>query len=200
MPKRYPPRRASLYDHSKEALRPVFGLDIDGTLGWYHTHFIDFGSFASYLGLSKATYRKIKLAYRRGGLKRSMPVRPGAVSLTASLRDRGALVILCTTRPYLSLENIDEDTRHWAKRNKIAHDAIIWGEHKYRELSRFGQRVVAVLDDDPALLRQADDIGIYSVKMLQPYNENVHWPTVANCEVAETYFDQLLTKWEEENL
>lgn len=224
MPKRYPPRRVSLYDQSKEALRPVFGLDIDGTLGEYHEHFWRFacdwlgrdllhpdhyrgGSFAAHLGISKSTYRKIKLAYRRGGLKRSMPVRDGAPELARGLRKRGALVILCTTRPYLTLENIDEDTRHWAKRNKIEHDAIIWGEHKYRELARFGSRVVAALDDEPALLNSAALAGIEPVKMKRPYNigaglEKDGTPiwTVWDPRDAQGVLGYMLTMWEKENL
>lgn len=220
--KRYPPRRASLYDQSKEALRPVIGLDIDGTLGEYHEHFWRFacawvgrelphpdgykgGSFAKYLGLAKSTYRKIKLAYRRGGLKRSMPVRDGAPELARGLRRRGALVILCTTRPYLSLENIDEDTRHWAKRNKIEHDAIIWGEHKYKELSRFGSRVVAALDDEPALINSGISAGVPMVRMSRPYNidlavHRTHEWVVFDCRDAQGILGLMLTRWEEKNL
>lgn len=188
--KKYAPRGTDLYDPAVECQRPIFGIDIDGTLGIYHSHFINFaeawlgrtlppadgfrgGSFAKYLGLSKATYRKIKLAYRRGGLKRSMPVFTGASNLTGSLRKRGAIVVLCTTRPYLSLENVDEDTRHWAKRNRIRHDYIIWGEHKYRELARFGERVVSVLEDEPALLRQAMGLGLVANRVERSYNQGM---------------------------
>lgn len=218
MAKRYPPRRASLYDQSREALRPVFGLDIDGTLGEYHEHFWQFacawtgrdlphprdyrgGSFAGFLGLAKSTYRKIKLAYRRGGLKRSMPVRDGAPELASGLRKRGALVILCTTRPYLSLENIDEDTRHWAKRSKIEHDAIIWGEHKYAELARFGSRVVAALDDEPALINSARRAGLVAVRMRRPYNNTPdEFPVVQDCREALDVFHMFLSEWEGTNL
>lgn len=101
-----------------------------------------------------------------------MPVIPGAVDLARSLRGRGAIVVLATTRPYLSLENVDEDTRHWTKRNGIVHDFIIWGEHKYRELSRFGDRVVSVLEDDPALLRQAMAAGLVANSVFTSYNSN----------------------------
>lgn len=185
--KPYPPRGSDFYDSSVEVQRPIFGIDIDGTLVKYHEHFIRFaegwlgrdlppvegyggGPFYRYLGISKSTYRKIKLAYRRGGLKRSLPAFPGAGDLTRSLRQRGAIIVLATTRPYLSLENIDEDTRVCCKRNSIPHDHIIWGEDKYRTLSRFGDRVVGVLEDEPALLRQARSVGLYAVRIRTTYN------------------------------
>lgn len=185
--KPYAPRGSAFHDPARETPRPVFGIDIDGTIGRYHQHFVQFaqgwlgrslppadefsgGSFSSYLGLSKSTYRKIKLAYRRGGLKRSMPVISGAYDLTATLRKRGAVVLLCTTRPYLSLETVDDDTRHWARRNGIQHDGIAWGPKKYLDLSRLGTRVVSVLDDEPEMLRQAMDAGLIANKIVRPYN------------------------------
>lgn len=185
--KKYPPRRSEIHDPLLEVPRPIFGIDIDGTLGLYHEHFTRFaeawtgrslpgvegyreGSFAAHLGLSKSTYRKIKLAYRRGGAKRSMPVVAGASALTGSLRSRGAVVVLCTTRPYLSLEGVDEDTRHWARRNGVAYDFIIWGENKYRDLARFGDRVVATLDDEPLLMQQSKDSGLLTFGVIRPYN------------------------------
>lgn len=183
----YPPRGCDFHDPAREVPRPIFGVDIDGTLGEYHFHFTRFaseylgkrlppfeeftsGSFAAHLGLSKSTYRKVKLAYRRGGLKRSMPVVDGASALTGSLRKRGAVVLLCTTRPYLSLETVDDDTRHWAKRNRIQHDGIAWGPNKYVDLSRLGFRVVSVVDDEPELLNQAMSVGLTANRINQPYN------------------------------
>lgn len=77
-------------------LAPVVGIDIDGTLGNYHDHFVwylnnvyfpyelknyhpnwsntDTGEFSEALGLEKGEYRASKLAYRMGGLKRCMPM------------------------------------------------------------------------------------------------------------------------------
>lgn len=215
----YAPRRAEFVASPSEVMRPIFGLDIDGSLGAYHEHFWSFAvawtgrnlphpsefrgdtSFATFLGLSKATYRKIKLAYRRGGLKRSMPAFDGASLLTRVLRDRGAIVVLCTTRPYLSLEGVDEDTRHWARRNSISHDFIIWGEWKYRDLARFGDRVVAIMDDEPLLLAQAKDAGLYTVGHRRSYNGSAEvdeWASVGRD--AESVLLNRLGLWEEENM
>lgn len=177
---------------------PIVALDIDGTLGDYHGHFTRFAEqwtgrnlpdpeentsgipFHKHLGISKATYRQCKLAYRQGGMKRSMPVYPGASDLTKYIRSCGVQVWICTTRPYLRLDNIDPDTRHWLRRGEgpgksIQYDAVLFGEHKYRDLwSIAGNRVLFVVDDLPPMLVQAKDAGdYYTVLRDQPYNR--HW-------------------------
>lgn len=174
---------------SEPVPRPVFGVDIDGTLGEYHAHFLNFargwlgrqmppvpydGSVPLYrwMGVSKTTYRQVKLAYRRGGLKRCLPVYPMAAELTRGLRKRGAMVVICTTRPYLQLDNVEPDTREWLRRNRIQHDSILSGEHKYRELkNRYGvDRVVAVIEDLPEMVRQANACGFFALLPDKPYN------------------------------
>lgn len=168
--------------------KPVFGLDIDGTLGDFHGHFLRYAEgwlgkpvdlnydartpLYRHLHISKQTYRQIKLAYRMGGLKRSMPALPWASDLTRTLRSWGAEVYICTTRPYLSHDNIDTDTRHWLRRSAIACKGIIWGEHKYRELARTvgRNRIVTVLDDIPEMCEQAKRIGIDPVFAIRPHN------------------------------
>lgn len=170
---------------------PVVALDIDGTLGAYHAHFTRFAAewtgkempsaseptggvpFHKHLGISRATYRRIKLAYRQGGLKRSMPVYPGAGALTRYIRERGVQVWITTTRPYLSLDNIEPDTRHWLReRAKAQYDQCLFGQHKYRDLVRAvgRDRVVMVLDDLPEMTDQACDLGLRAYIRTQPYN------------------------------
>lgn len=186
----YLPRsHAGFYDSSTHRQRPVFGIDVDGTLGEYHEHFATFAEgwagkavgrdepydgtvpFWKWLGLSKTTYRKIKLAYRQGGLKRSMPMYPYASELTRAVRKAGAVVVICTTRPYLQLDNLEPDTQHCLRRNGIQYDAIISGEHKYRDLKfAFGSRVQCVLEDDPAMVKQASDCGFFTYLMSKAYN------------------------------
>lgn len=170
---------------------PVVALDIDGTLGAYHRHFTLFAEaytgkkmpspsqltggvpFHKHLGISKSTYRKIKLAYRQGGMKRSMPVYPGVGELTRYIRSKGCQVWICTTRPYLSLDNIEPDTRHWLKhRAKAQFDNALFGEHKYRNLVKAvgRDRVVMVVDDLPAMIDIACDLGLRAYIRTQPYN------------------------------
>lgn len=172
--------------------RPVVALDIDGTLGDYHGHFLRFAE--GYIGkpmpdakeinpglplykhmhVSRAVYRACKLAYRQGGLKRSMPVYDGASALTRAIRRSGAEVWICTTRPYLRLDNIDPDTREWLRRNRIQYDAVLFGEDKYTELVRqVGiHRILAVADDLPEQVIKAYHRNICPIFLMdQPYNK-----------------------------
>lgn len=170
--------------------KPVVALDIDGTSALYHEWFLRFAEM--YLGrpmpvaednpglplykfmhVSKATYRRVKLAYRQGGLKRAMPVVEGMPEAVRSWRRAGAEVWICTTRPYLRLDNIDPDTREWLRRNKMQHDAVLFGHNKYRELKRLvgTERVVAVVDDLPEMIAQAEAVGFGRLLLHdQPYN------------------------------
>lgn len=171
---------------------PVVALDIDGTLGAYHEHFTRFAEqwtgkempgvgtptggvpFHKHLGISKATYRKVKLAYRQGGMKRSMPVYSGARDLSLMIRSVGCQVWITTTRPYLSLDNIEPDTKHWLRdRAGVQFDNVLFGEHKYRDLVRAvgKERVVMVIDDLPEMCDQAVDLGLNTYIRDQPYNQ-----------------------------
>jgi len=178
-----------------DAGRPVVGLDIDGTLGDYHGHFLRFAAewlgramphpreinpgmpLSEFMGIPHEQYRTIKLAYRQGGLKRSMPAYDGARELTAALAAAGCRIWLCTTRPYNKLDNVDPDTREWLDRNSIRYHRVLWDDNeglgKYPELIRqvgLGS-IVAVADDLVAQLRQARAEGIAKCYLRsQPYN------------------------------
>jgi hypothetical protein len=161
-----------------EPIKPVVALDIDGTLAPYHSHFIEFASswlgyqigktdydggerFRDWMcrsfGIDLSMFRAIKLAYRQGGLKRTMGTYPGASDLTRRLHQAGAEVWLTTTRPHARYDRIDPDSVEWAMRNHIEFDALLFDEHKLQELARRidPRRVVAVLDDLPWVLEQA---------------------------------------------
>lgn len=182
--------------------KPVVALDIDGTLGDYHKNFFKFADlyfgddfrFPSlvktnhglplweHMGLTERDYRDAKLAYRQGGWKRWMPVYPGAPALTALIRGVGAEVWLCTTRPYLRLDNVDPDTREWLRRNKIEYDALLFDPvsddsgTKYDELKRqAGDRVCSIVDDLPEMYAAARDAfpDIPPVLRDQPYNRHI---------------------------
>lgn len=179
-------------------VKPVVGLDIDGTLLAYHSHFLRFAAgylgtwdpddpeflrydaripLHTYLRVSKATYRKCKLAYRRGELKRSLSPLPRpypqAGALTRELRRWGCEVWLCTTRPYLSYDAVDEATRHNLRRNGVQYNGLIWGEHKYRELVRTvgKQRIIGVLDDIPEMCQQSYELGLPTAFALREHNQ-----------------------------
>jgi hypothetical protein len=175
--------------------KPVVAIDIDGTLGDYHGHFLRFASdwygrempnpaeinpglpLHKFMRTSKATYRQCKLAYRQGGLERSTPVYDGATELCRSIRQGGAELWLCTTRPYLKLDTQSPNTQHWLRRNKIQFDHLISGPHKYRDLvKQVGKsRIVAVLDDLPEMIEQANSLGLWTMIRDQPYNRHFQW-------------------------
>src|SRR5882724_1406876 len=95
-----------LCSNCSEEIRPIVAVDIDGTLADYHDHFLGFaanwiarnhsytsgsatydGSYPfskwcmDFFSIDLATYRQIKLAYRQGGMKRTMPIFDSAWSL-----------------------------------------------------------------------------------------------------------------------
>lgn len=171
--------------------KPVVALDIDGSLGDYHGHFLWFAEqwlnkpmpkpdeinpgmrLHRFMNVPLRTYRECKLAFRQGGLKRFMPCYPGAAELSVAIRKAGAEVWICTTRPYLRLDNIDPDTQEWLRRNGIKWDHILYGEDKYRELKRqAGIRVAGVLEDLPQLWTEAHRLFPEALVLLreQPYN------------------------------
>lgn len=168
---------------------PLVALDLDGTLGDYHRHFERFaqmwtgreirwdpeivGPFYKQLGMSKAVYRQCKLAYRMGGMKRSIPVFDGAAEMVRAIRGAGVGVAACTTRPYLAMSTIDLDTQHWLRRNGIKVDHILYGEHKYRDLVKSvgRDRVVCALDDDLSQLGVAQKLGITPIMRRNEANQ-----------------------------
>lgn len=170
-------------------LKPVVALDIDGTLGDYHTHLLDFmrdyfgrefshrwdgeGNWEDFLGLNREQYRDAKLAFRQGGLKRTMPVFGGAVALTHALHQAGAEVWITTTRPWMRLDSVDPDTREWLNRNGFYYDHLLYDEHKYEILAERVNpyRVVSVLDD---LLEQCEEASkvFHPSKVFQAFRQH----------------------------
>lgn len=163
-----------------EVVKPVVAIDIDGTMGDYHGHFLRFASdwtgqglepvlqgslspyagtipFSHYcmelFGVDLQTYRAIKLAYRQAGMKRSMPIVNGAKHICALVYSAGAELWVTTTRPYLSLDNIVPDTVEWLSRHQIGFDHMLFDADKYAVLADRvdSERVVAVLDDLPEM-------------------------------------------------
>lgn len=206
--------------------KPVVALDIDGTLGNYHSHFLSFatdwlgkmldwnwndkrGEFSEALGLDKETYRQIKLAYRQGGQKRTMPVFPGASDLVAAIREAGAEVWCCTTRPWQRLDNIDPDTREWFRRAGVEFDGVIYGEDKYLELANIvgKERVAAILDDEPEQYVAACRMFGNKVPILKFWIHNEWWREqsvwyagVRTLPQAQKAILHKIDKWKEEHM
>jgi hypothetical protein len=108
-------------------------------------------------------------------MKRSMPCYEGASELTHTLRrgKHGAELWICTSRPYLKLDSIDPDTRHWLLRNRIQYDNMIYGDRKYYDLVHQVEksRIVAVVDDLPEMCMQAMHLGLPTIMIRRPHNE-----------------------------
>jgi len=179
-------------------LRPVVALDIDGTLFNWHDDFLQFAwrwlhgrhlipredwfmlrdgqSMARHLGVTKEKYRECKLAYRQSGLKRDLQAFPGAHELVRAVREAGAEVWVCTTRPYLRLDNIDPDTRELLERNNLQVDGVIFGDNKYRDLTEMvgAERVVGVLDDLPEMVIEAYHHGL-PVRLIERHHNQEWW-------------------------
>jgi hypothetical protein len=191
-----------------DIIRPVVVLDIDGTLGDYHGHFHAFAEayegrmlnpgfdgsceLHEWYNMSLDHYREIKLAYRQGGMKRSMPCYADADLLVRSLQLWGAEVWICTTRPYLRLDNIDPDTREWLARNRIHYDGLLYSENKYQRLLEIVDpaRIVAVMDDLPAMLAEAWHSISPSVPILRvaPHNKAYRQLEATRMETQESDF------------
>lgn len=201
-------------------IKPVVALDLDGTLGDYHGHFLRFAAdwygrempdpteinpglpLHKFMRTSKATYRQCKLAYRQGGLERSMPVYDGANELCRSIRQAGAELWLCTTRPYLKHDTQSPNTIHWLRRNGIQYDYMLSGPHKYRDLAKQvgTKRLVCVMDDLPEMIVQATSLGMDGVIRDQPYNKHFSWHLRAmDMYDAQEGIMRLLKIWRDKN-
>lgn len=179
-------RRLMLCSDCGVEVLPIVCLDLDGTLGQYHAHFLSFmngyfgrtmpdswngeGNWEDYLGLSRRDYEEVKLAFRQGGMKRTMPIIPGAWLLSTSIREAGAEIWITTTRPYNRLDSVDPDTREWLRRNKIQYDHLLYDDDKYGKLEEIlfnPERVVAILDDLPEQYDRAEEIFGENVPILK---------------------------------
>lgn len=208
-------------------VKPVVALDIDGTLGDYHSHFLRFADaylgnpdlhMTEYVGgmqfsdwfceaydVDYATWKQVKLAYRQGAQKRSMPVDPDAKLLVHAVVAAGAELWYCTTRPYQRLDNVDPDTRAWLDRHDLNHaSGMIYDEDKYAQLSQLvdPSRVVFVLDDLPEQCRAACKVFNPTACMLRlsNYNLGVRYPlNVTDLETAATLAVDNIKRWKDEH-
>lgn len=188
-----------------EEVKPVVAIDIDGTLGDYHGHFIRFAAdflgfdprksgappyagdapfkvwFSHVFDVDYTTFRAVKLAYRQGGLKRTMPVELGASQMLDDFRRVGAEVWLTTTRPHDRYDRVDPDTREWTRRNAIPFHGLLFSGDKMSALYDIveAERVVAVLDDQEDVLSEASARFGCKAPILKrnDYNKAITWHT-----------------------
>jgi hypothetical protein len=171
-------------------LAPVVGVDIDGTIADYYEHmrwfaelylqrpvnidwdFAPTAEFSDALQLDKKTYRDIKLAYRQGGMKRSIPVLDERNVMLRAIRAGGIQVWITTTRPWQRLDNIDPDTQFWINRNIGRVDGVIYGEEKYMDLIDIvgKDRILGIVDDLPENVVSAMSLGLNAALAVGDHN------------------------------
>lgn len=205
---------------------PVVALDIDGTLADYYGHFHWFaelylqksvpvhwhrqfrGEFSDALGLEKNLYRQIKLAYRQGGMKRSIKAFDGAGQAVRSLRKRGIAVWICTTRPWNRLDNIDPDTSFWIEHNLGRVDGVIYGEDKYLDLMDIvgKDRILGIIDDLPENVEKAEGLGLKWALAAGDHNDwwresrpNLHPDMHNNLVLNPGYIGKIAGRWLKEH-
>lgn len=185
-----------LCESCAKPMNPVVVLDVDGTLADYHGHFIEFAmkwldydvrrfamytgmtDLATYLGVSKETYRTIKLAYRQGGQKRwQPPLQPNPGNLYDRLRGLGYDVWIATTRPYNRYDSTDPDTRYWLGKYGVHFQGLVYDDHKIHVVAdRVGrERIAMVIDDLPENLRAATSLNIPAYQIRTRYNGGNRW-------------------------
>lgn len=202
-------------------VKPVVSIDIDGTIGDYYGHFVHFangyfgghpldefpnnwdglGEWEEYLGLTKQSYRECKLAYRQGGMKRTMPLFPGGRELIVEAKEAGAEIWLTTTRPWMRLDSVDPDTREWLRRHEIPYDHLLYDDHKYARLAELvhESRVVFVLDDLRAECQNAQDVFccdnmVYQHKIY--HNRNNQFERRISLQEARKIVPKMIADWE----
>jgi phosphoglycolate phosphatase-like HAD superfamily hydrolase len=185
------------------SVTPVIAFDIDGTLGDFHGHFISFlEKYINYQGthccgyiqydgsiefsdwamamynIDYRTWQDVKLSYRQGAQKRSMPVNPGADEAVFAAARAGCEIWFTTTRPYLRLDNVDPDTRFWL--DKVLgveglYSGMIYDELKYERFIEIvdAERVIMIVEDLPDMADFAAQIFGERIPVLldNGYNE-----------------------------
>jgi hypothetical protein len=93
--------------------------------------------------------------------------------MTRTLRAQKVRVVICTTRPFLSMDEVEADTLHMLRRRGIQYDYVISGENKYRDLVKLvdKSRIIMVLEDQDDMLLQALSLGLPAVRARHAHND-----------------------------
>jgi hypothetical protein len=203
---------------------PVVAIDIDGTLADYHDHFITFAVdwlghtyskprgamaydgtephrewFTRTMGVDVTTFRAIKLAFRQGGMKRTMPIYRESAETINAVREMGVEVWLTTTRPWERFDRVDPDTRHWLAEHNIQFDGLIYDDAKMAALAERVDplRVVAVVDDLTEVLQEADGLFPHAVTILRKtiHNRGVSWSRAGYMGSVREWIEESITSW-----
>jgi len=201
-------------------MQPVVCVDIDGTLAAYHRHLAQFvcryydleeypgtptwkgdGNFEDWLGITQDQYRIAKLAFRQGGMKRTMPIYAGASSMMDKFRLAGLEIWITTTRPWQRLDGVDPDTQHWLSRNNIPYDHLLYDDHKYERVKEIvgKDRIIAVIEDLPEYYDEAHAVGLrpFQVERMHNSHPTQQRPVRGTLVQATQYTITNLRRWHE---
>lgn len=175
-------------------VRWVVAVDIDGTMAQYHRGYRDFlelydnhqpntlptrwhglGEFRDVFGLTKQQHHDRKMAYRSGGFKRWMPKFDCAVTMMQDLKKLDLEVWVTTTRPWMRMDNVDNDTLEWLRRWEIPFDHLLFDEDKYGRLVEIvdPERIIGVLDDEAEQRDRCEELNLPFVLRRSDWNYEV---------------------------
>lgn len=184
-------------EHCSRIVKPVVVSDIDGTLGDYHIHLCRFvvnyfhltegefhagrmwdgtGKLYQAIGISKPDYEEAKLAFRQGGMKRTMPLfHDGGPELLREMKELDCDIWYATTRPWQRLDNVDPDTRFWLEKVVgLPVDGLMFDiGDKYGRLCRDHldqSRIIGVLEDLPEQYDRAWELGLPVIQVARRHN------------------------------
>lgn len=127
--------------------------------------------------ISPVDLKRYKKEYRQSGKIRDELVSPGSVEFLKELRKRNYRVVLLTSRPFSSYQNLQLDTFIWLTRNCLEFDDLICDTKKRDKIIKIleNSEISFMIDDDPVIVEGVRGIsGLKKVYLRdQSYNRKV---------------------------
>lgn len=135
--------------------------DIDGCLTDYPNVFLSWVADNTNLSfnniqdlknsISNKKYKSLKNLYRTSGVKKDLPIKPGAKETFEEFKRQNRTIWIVTTRP--KCEPVMSDTIHWLNKNKITYDEIFFVDDKisfFKTMIDYG--ILIVIDDEEYII------------------------------------------------
>ncbi|KAF5419511.1 MAG: 5' nucleotidase, deoxy (Pyrimidine), type C protein (NT5C) [Candidatus Methanocomedens sp.] len=131
--------------------------DIDGCLTDYPNVFLSYVADNMNLSfnniqdlknsISNKKYKSLKNLYRTSGVKKDLPIKPGAKETFEEFKRQNRTIWIVTTRP--KCEPVVSDTIHWLNKKGIIYDDIFFVDDKvsfFKTIIKYG--ILIVIDDE----------------------------------------------------
>lgn len=153
----------------------VCAIDLDDVLNEWHEFFV-----STYNRKNKTNYKtdeqiranedpikysEFKNWWRESGIKRKIPVKKGAYSLTKYLKKKRYRIVIISSRPYKEYFRIFSDTIFWLKENKIEYDDLYFEENKHLKILKHFPNLKFMIEDNRKYAEQVANAG-YKVFLL----------------------------------